>query len=117
MKLIVAGSRNYTDKRRVFDLLNRLHLNKSNLEIVSGLAAGPDTFGKQWAEVNDVPVHEFPADWKKYGKSAGYRRNEDMAKFADALLAFWDGESRGTMHMINLAKQYQLKVAVITPKK
>ena len=55
----------------------------------------------------------MPADWNKHGKSAGYRRNEEMAKVADACICFWDGVSKGTMHMINLAKEYGLETEVI----
>lgn len=116
MKVIVAGSRDFDEKNRIWRLLDRLYDKYPDLEIVSGLARGPDTIGKHWAEFNNVPVHEFPANWNKYGKAAGYRRNEQMAQFADALMAFWDGSSRGTMHMINLAKEYNLKVAVFKPK-
>lgn len=113
MRLIVAGSRGFTDRRRVFKALDKLYEQRIDLEIVSGLAKGPDTYGKEWAEKNGVPLHKFAANWDKFGKSAGYKRNEEMAKFGDALAAFYDGESRGTMHMINLARKYGLKVAII----
>lgn len=113
MKIIVAGSRGFTDKNRVFKALDKLFSKRIDIEIVSGLAKGPDTFGKEWAEENGVPLHKFSANWNKYGKSAGYKRNEEMAKFGDAAVIFWDGESRGSMHMINLARKYGLKVAII----
>lgn len=116
MKVIVAGSRDFQDEARVQRILNKLYEEKPDIEIVSGLARGPDTFGKKWAESKSITVHKFPAKWKIYGKAAGYRRNEQMAQFADALIAFWDGESRGTMHMINLAREYGLKVAVFKSK-
>ena len=116
MKIIVAGSREYSNKKKVFRILDFLYAANPNIEIVSGLAKGPDSYGKEWAEKNGVTVHKFPANWNKYGKSAGYRRNEEMAKFSQILLAFWDGESRGTMHMINLAKKHGLKVKVYINK-
>ena len=56
---------------------------------------------------------EFPADWERHGKAAGYIRNREMAQNADALVAFWDGESRGTKSMIDLAKEYDLAVRVL----
>ena len=56
---------------------------------------------------------EFPADWDKHGKSAGYKRNLEMAENADALIAFWDGESRGTKHMIDIAKEKNLLTRII----
>ena len=68
---------------------------------------------KKYANERGYPIKQFPADWNKYGKSAGYKRNEEMAKYADALIAFWDGKSKGTKHMIDLAKRYGLKVKVV----
>ncbi len=72
------------------------------LEIVSGGAAGVDTFGEQWAYEANVDVKRFPAQWHKYGRSAGHRRNADMARYADRLIAFWDGQSKGTENMIRI---------------
>ena len=114
MKVIVAGSRTYTNRNKVYKVLDKLYAQRKDIEIVSGLAKGPDLFGKDWGEMNNVKVHEFPADWNKYGKSAGYRRNEEMAKFSDALIAFWSNNSRGTMHMINIARERGLKIKVFT---
>ncbi len=113
MRVIVAGSRTYTNRNKVYKVLDKLYAQRKDIEIVSGLAKGPDLFGKDWADSNNVKVHKFPANWGKYGKRAGPIRNEEMAKFSDALIAFWDGESRGTLNMINLANQYSLKVVVI----
>ena len=58
-------------------------------------------------------VKEFPAQWNEFGKRAGYIRNEEMAKYADACVAFWDGESKGTKHMIDLANKHKIEVRVI----
>jgi hypothetical protein len=113
MKVIVAGSRDYNNRDKVYKVLSKLHKHKKDIEIVSGLAKGPDTFGKEWAEVNGVRVHKFPAQWNTHGKRAGPIRNEEMARFADALIAFWDGKSRGTGHMITIAHEYNLKVMVV----
>jgi hypothetical protein len=112
MKLIVAGGRKFNDKARVFRLLNKIHAEHPDLEIVSGLAKGPDTFGKKWAEANGIKCYEFPAQWNKYGKRAGYLRNEEMAKFAGAVLLFWDKISKGTMHMRDLGYKHNLPVAI-----
>ena len=116
MKIIVAGSRGYTDKEKVFRILDVLYGLNPNIEIVSGLARGPDMFGKEWADKKGVKVHPFPADWNKYGKRAGYLRNEQMAEFSDILIAFWDGVSKGTQHMIKLAKKHGLKIKIYTDK-
>ena len=118
-KLIVAGGRDFSDYTLLSEKLNNVrsvlweHNIADDLEIVCGKARGADTLGETWAKKNHVGVKYFPADWDEYGKSAGYRRNGDMANYADALIAFWDGESRGTAHMINLATEKDLTVMVV----
>jgi hypothetical protein len=61
-------------------------------------------------------VERYPADWERYGKSAGYRRNKEMALVAQALVAFWDGESLGTKHMIDIAHKYKLTIKIFFPR-
>ena len=80
---------------------------------MSGHARGADKLGEAYAQSKGYDVKIMPADWETYGKSAGYKRNEAMAGVSDALVAFWDGKSRGTMHMINLAKAKGLRVHVV----
>ena len=77
------------------------------------MAKGPDRIGKLWADDYGYPVKTYPADWDNFGKSAGYRRNEEMVKNADALIAFWDGKSPGTKHMIDLALKKPLDIIII----
>jgi hypothetical protein len=60
-----------------------------------------------------LKLENYPANWRQKGKQAGYLRNQEMAKKADALVAFWDGESKGTKHMIDIAEQMGLKVNVV----
>ena len=110
MKVIIAGSREITSY-----VVVQLAVAGSGFditEVVSGTARGVDQLGELWAFENDIPVKRFPADWKKYGKSAGYKRNQQMAEYADALIAIWDGKSAGTGHMISIAKMKQLPVYV-----
>ena len=113
MKVIIAGSRFFDD----FELLNRKcsHLigSHTDVTIISGTARGADQLGELFAAKHGYPVERFPADWSKYGPRAGYVRNETMAKAADCLIAFWDGKSRGTSHMINLARKHGLKVRIV----
>lgn len=111
-KVIVAGSRDFNDYGLLCRTLNEL-FGSFNIEIVSGCARGADKLGEQYADDHWIPKKLFPANWGKYGKSAGYRRNEQMAQYADILVAFWDYSSPGTRHMINLARQYNLEVHVI----
>ena len=84
-------------------------------EVVCGCARGVDVAGEHWATEKAIPVLRFPADWTRYGRSAGYRRNELMAQNADALVAVWDGHSRGTKHMIDIARRAGLLVFVYLP--
>lgn len=112
MKTIIAGSRGITDYMLLLQAV--LDAPWHITEVVSGRARGVDTLGELWAERNHVPVTLFPADWDRFGKRAGYVRNIEMARYADALLALWDGHSRGTRHMIDIAEAHDLKVKVVT---
>jgi len=89
--------------------MDKILQNQTSIEIVSGGAKGADQLGEQYAKENNYNLRIFPADWDKYGKKAGYIRNEEMAKYADACVCFWDGKSKGTKMMIELAKKYKLK--------
>lgn len=84
-------------------------------EIVSGGAIGVDRLGERYAKDHGVSLKIFPADWNKYGKSAGYRRNVEMAENADSLIAITSG-SKGTQHMIDIAKKKGLKVYTMKVK-
>lgn len=110
MKTIIAGSRDIIDYGLVTEAMNRIDWDVT--EIVSGGARGIDTLGERWASDNNVSLKIFPADWDTYGKAAGPIRNAQMAKYADALVAIWDGKSRGTSNMIGEAKDLGLKVVV-----
>ncbi len=111
MRTIIAGSRTFDD----FDLLCSTisGLPWSISEVVSGGAYGADALGEKWAREHHVFLKRFPAQWEKYGKRAGYLRNVEMGEYGEALLAFWDGVSRGTKHMINIARKKGLQVMVI----
>jgi len=123
MKLIIAGSRSLsvspeTISKYVNELLCEMkkeHLFEQDIsvtEVVSGTARGIDLSGEEWAKEQNIPITRFPAKWELFGKSAGYKRNTEMAEYADALLAIYDGTSKGTKHMINLAEKKDLKVVV-----
>lgn len=115
-KVIVAGGRDFADYDLLKSKLDNLLVNRDPVEIVSGTARGADKLGEFYARTSKLDLALFPADWKPNGvfdKSAGYKRNAQMADYADALVAFWDGKSRGTMHMINLAKSAGLQVRVV----
>ena len=114
-RIIVAGSRTFTDyallDRKLTHILQRL--TPEDAVIVSGTAKGADTLAEHWAWQHRFEVLRFPAQWDVHGKRAGYIRNEEMLKVATHLVAFWDGQSRGTAHMIDIARKKGLKVAVV----
>ena len=116
--VIIAGSREFNDYQLLCAKCDWLFQNRKPTSILCGKARGADTLGELYAKEHDIPVDYYPAEWDKYGKSAGYIRNEQMAMNADALIAFWDGTSRGTKHMIDLADKYHLvKRVIILPWK
>ena len=115
-RVIIAGGRKFDNYKLLcekvdFYLSEKYKTHK--IVIVSGMATGADMLGCKYARDHALEILSYPADWEKYGKAAGPIRNEKMAKDSDALIAFWDGESRGTKSMIDLAKTYGLKTAVI----
>ncbi len=110
MKVIIAGSRSITDYATVAQAVADSGFSVE--EVVSGTAAGVDQLGILWADYRGIPVKRFPANWKAYGRAAGLLRNTDMAAYAGALVAVWDGKSRGTDHMIKTALQLGREVFV-----
>ena len=113
MKVIIAGSRNFTDYQKLKKECDQFLQNQKIIEIVSGCHyKGADKLGIQYANEKGFNLIKFPADWNKFGKAAGPKRNEQMANYADGLIAFWDGNSRGTKNMIKLARGGCLKVRI-----
>jgi len=104
MKLVIFGSRNVEDMRAVESAMEACGMASKVTEIVSGGARGVDRLGEQYARQRGIPCKVFPAPWGKYGKRAGPIRNVNMANYADYGVAVWNGESRGTAHMIKLMK-------------
>lgn len=114
MKVIIAGVRNLDAKhyQLISGLCDRILHDVTVTEIVGGGASGVDKMGERYAKELGHPFKEFPADWKTHGKAAGPIRNKQMAEYADMLIAFWDGRSRGTKNMIDQANKHRLKVVV-----
>lgn len=109
MKTIIAGSRSITDREYIFAKLDAI---PDITEVVSGGAEGVDLIGEDWATKKGIPIKRFDPDWKLFGKQAGKVRNTQMARYADRLVAFWDGKSPGTKHMIETAEVLGLEVIV-----
>ena len=116
MKLIVAGGRDFVNTQVMItvlmDLVEKGKIDP-NSELVCGMARGADMLAYSlWANHN-MKIHTFPADWKTHPRSAGYIRNAEMGNFADVLVAFWDGKSRGTKHMIDIMNKLNKPVYVV----
>lgn len=107
VKLAIVGSRTFFDykvlKKTLDDISTEHGLNY--VEIISGGAKGADSLGEMYAKEKGIPTKIFPAEWKKYGKSAGFKRNVDIIKNCDVCVCFWNGESHGTKHDIELCKE------------
>lgn len=109
MKVIIAGSRDITDYGLLLAVIRAARFRIT--EVVCGKARGVDTLGEELAKKNGIPIKYFPADWS-LGNGAGHIRNRQMGDYADALIAVWDGKSRGTKGMIDYARSKGLKVYV-----
>ena len=118
MRIIIAGSRNFTNYQKLKQECDKFLQDYKNIEIVSGAHyKGADKLGEKYAAEKTIKIIKFPANWLKYGKAAGPKRNKQMAIYAGALIAFWDGKSKGTKNMIQLAKYNQLETRIILIKK
>ena len=112
-RVIVAGSRTFTDYDFLKEKLDKAFAKHKPTSIVCGEAKGADTLGRRYAEEHGIQIDSFQADWVTYGKQAGYIRNEQMADNADAAIVFIHNDSAGSKHMINTAKKQGLQVRVI----
>lgn len=130
MRVIIAGTRDFSDFdflaekcNEVFEELSDkgllsgvIHHDVKMMEIVSGGALGADTLGEIFAEDYGIKLTRFLPDWTRFGSGAGFIRNTKMSKYAQeddgVLIAFWDGKSKGTAHMIETAVNDGLIVRV-----
>ena len=113
-KCIIAGGRDFKDYNLLSNSLNKILVSKlPNVIIVSGMANGADQLGVLYASYMDLEFEPFPADWDKNGRGASHIRNREMAVFANALIAFHDGISRGTANMISVMEKLNKPVRII----
>ena len=114
-RIVIAGCRDYTNYKEAKEYIDACisQIRKENeIIIISGGAKGADALGEQYAKENSFKIERYPADWEKYGLSAGPKRNEQMAKICDFVICFWDGRSRGTKSMINYANKYKKPIRI-----
>jgi len=114
MKVIIAGSRDGVWPELVSTAVLRSNFNIT--EVVSGAARGVDQWGEAWAKEHNKALTRFPAEWETHGKSAGFKRNAEMAEYADALIAVWNGTSNGTKHMITTMQKLGKPVYIYNVK-
>lgn len=123
LRVLIVGSRDFNDyvllETRVDDYLKDKY--DYNIVIVSGGARGADTLAEKYAKTKHYDLKVFPAQWNKYGKMAGYIRNEEMHKYIAEIenrccIAFWDGASRGTQHNFPLATKYNTEIVIVNYK-
>lgn len=129
IRIIIAGGRDFNRYgmlcKSVADTIVEMAYKRkitpeSNIKIISGRARGADQLGEGFAEEFGYECVKFPAKWDELGKRAGYVRNVEMAKYAKSddaygvLIAFWDRKSKGTEHMIDIAKKYGLETHIFT---
>lgn len=122
IRLVIAGTRSFgsiaSKEQRIEEVDDAVrdagYAPEDIAEVVSGACGrerygstiGADGAGEEWAQANDIRVLQVPAEWDKLGKRAGPRRNKIMAEYADALVALWDGKSKGTLSMIELGGEH-----------
>ena len=115
-RVIIAGTRHFNDYKMLREyadsMLEKKRAEGQEIVILSGHCYGTDLLGERYAQERGFKIEVYEAQWASYGPSAGPKRNRQMAESADALIAFWDGKSRGTKNMIEEAKAHRLPVRV-----
>ena len=129
MRVIIAGCRTFTPEQerhealfaQLDEIIKKYNTKSEKIRIISGHASGADHLGELYANSRNYVLNLFPADWAQFGRSAGPRRNEQMAQYASALpdtvqsllIAYWDGKSAGTKSMIDLARRHNIPIHII----
>ena len=114
-RVVIAGCRdynNYDEAKSYIDFCLSDIRKENDIVIVSGCASGADAIGERYAKENGFEVEKYPADWKKYGRGAGPKRNRQMAEISDYVICFWNGKSTGTKSMIDYAEKYNKPIKI-----
>ena len=106
LRVAIVGSRSINDLELLENIWKQLELPYKDVTIVSGGALGVDNNGADFSNKYGIPIMVFKPNWTRYGKSAGFKRNEDIIKNCDICIAIWDGKSQGTKHSMDLCKAY-----------
>lgn len=117
--IIIAGGRDFSDyellKQSMSEHFPEL-VENTNTKVISGCARGADSLGIKWANEFNKYTYLYPAEWERFGKRAGFMRNVEMSLIGNYLLAFWDGKSKGTKHMIEQSEKCNLKIKIVKYK-
>lgn len=117
MKLAIVGGRDFENFSKMCFVVYDYFISNDNIKlthIVSGGAPGADTLAEECASWYFLERVVFHADWDKYGRSAGFRRNQHIVDISDMVLAFWDGKSKGTKHTIDLTIKAKKPLMIIS---
>lgn len=112
-KIAVGGSRKFTDYDIISEILDDFFMEGDVL--LSGNAPGADRLGEKYAKENSIEYKIIPSEWDKHGLKATMMRNEVLLKAADFAIIFWDGESEGSKHMIDIALRAKKLLAEVRP--
>ena len=114
-RIVVTGSRDWSNRDPIKDTFDRVYAKHgTDVTLINGTARGVDRIAAEVARSLGWQVIDVPADWDQYGRSAGFRRNEQMLRMSpDICIAFWDGQSRGTQHTIRTAEQMGIRTYVV----
>ncbi len=120
-RVVIAGCRdyeNYKEAEKYIDFCISNIRKENEIIIVSGGAKGADALGERYAEESGFKIERYLPNWDKYGRSAGPKRNKQMAEIGDYVICFWDGKSKGTKSMIEMARKSgkPIKIKIISQK-
>ncbi len=123
IRLAIVGGRDFADYRRLEQLMFDHFYDWDELadpsnqwrvgEVISGGANGADSCASRWAKEHGVKLTEFLPDWDRFGKRAGFLRNEDIIAASDQVVALWNGESKGTQNSISIAKRLKKPTMIV----
>lgn len=112
MRIAIGGCRDYEEYREFCEFVSMCmeKMEREEVVILSGHCSGVDLMAERYAAENGITLEIFPANWAKYGRAAGPVRNKQMVERADAVIAFWDGKSKGTASLLQYAKKLRKQV-------
>lgn len=113
MRVLCCGGRTYSNREKVYEVLDQINSKTPITEIHQGGAFGADRLAAEWAFERDISCEEHPADWKRYGNTAGIFRNIEMFKASNPHMVIAFPGGAGTNHMISVAKRSDNPVEVL----